>query len=162
MKKIPLQDNNSNSNKKRKTQEFIEDMAKTWIPLDDRKKEKIVQGGKSKIPTYLIISIITVTCSLMMIVSSSVLVGSARNEQNDLEDKIAELEWEISELRTDLNKKNAEANVETFAKEELGMIGQEYVNFEYINSNKTDELEKQQNERVSFGSLMKWIFQQLK
>ena len=97
-----------------------------------------------------------------MIVSSSVLVGSARNEQNDLEDKIAELEWEISELRTDLNKKNAEANVETFAKEELGMIGQEYVNFEYINSNKTDELEKQQNERVSFGSLMKWIFQQFK
>ena len=90
------------------------------------------------------------------------LLGSAKNEQNELEDKIAQLEWEISELRTDLNKKNAEAEIEIFAKEELGMIGQEHVNFEYINSNKTDELEKQKAEEVSFSSLIKWIFQQFK
>ena len=32
---------------------------------------------------------------------------------------------------------------------------------EYINSNKTDELEKQKDEKVSFGSLIKWIFQQI-
>ena len=161
MKKAPLK--NSDSNKiTRKIKEISKEAAKTWIPLEERKKERIVQGGKTKLPASLILAILVITISLLMIVASAVLLGSAKNEQNELEDKIAQLEWEISELRTDLNKKNAEAEIEIFAKEELGMIGQEHVNFEYINSNKTDELEKQKAEEVSFSSLIKWIFQQFK
>ena len=161
MKKAPLK--NSDSNKiTRKIKEISKEAAKTWIPLEERKKERIVQGGKTKLPASLILAILVITISLLMIVASAVLLGSAKNEQNELEDKIAHLEWEISELRTDLNKKNAEAEIEIFAKEELGMIGQEHVNFEYINSNKTDELEKQKAEEVSFSSLIKWIFQQFK
>ncbi len=136
--------------------------AKTWIPLDERNEEKIEEGGKTKIPVTLILAIIVITISLLMIVGSAVLLGSAKNEQNELEDKIALLDMEIAELRTDLDKKNADADVETFAKEELGMISQEHVNFEYINSNKTDELETEKTEKVSFRSLMNWIFQQFK
>ena len=142
--------------------EVAKEAAKTWIPLNERNEEKIEQGGKTKIPGTLILAIIVITISLLMIVGSAVLLGSAKNEQNELKDKIEMLDFEISELRTDLDRKNADADIETFAKEELGMISQEHVNFEYINSNKTDELQKEETQKVSFGSLLRWIFQQLK
>ncbi len=159
MNKVPSE--NGNSNKIiAKSKSFLLRMARIWLPVEERKKDKVVQGSKTKLPTTLILAIAVITVSLFMIVSSSVLLGSAQNEQNELEDKIAELDSEISELRTYLNKKNAEAEIEKYAKEELGMISQEHVNFEYINSNKTDELEKQKDEKVSFGALIKWIFQQ--
>lgn len=142
--------------------EVVKVAAKTWIPVNERKEEKIKEGGKTKVPKTLIFAIIVITISLLMIVASAVLLGSAKNEQNELENRISLLDAEITELRTDLDRKNADADIETFAKEELGMISQEHVNFIYIDSNKTDELEKQEIEKVSFGSLMKWIFQQLK
>ena len=132
------------------------------MPLEERNEEKIEQGGKTKLPGAIIAAILVITISLLMIVGSSVLLGSAKKEQNDLEDKIAKLDSEIAELQTDLNKKNAEAEIEIFAEEELGMIRQEHVNFKYINSNKTDEFEKEEVDKVSLGSLIKWIFQQFK
>ena len=161
MNKVPSNNNNSKKTAAR-IKEFLLRMAKIWLPVEERKKEKVVQGGKTKFPVTLLLAIAVITFSLFMIVGSSVLLGSAQNEQNKLENKIAKLDLEISELRTDLDKKNSEAGIEKFAKEELGMIGQEHVNFEYINSNKTDELEKQKDEKVSFGSLLRWIFQQVK
>lgn len=145
-----------------KIKDTLKDAAKTWIPLEEREKEKIVKGGKTKIPVTLILAIIVITISLLMIVGSAVLLGSAKSEQNELEDKITLLDREINELRTDLDRKNADADIEIFAKEELGMISQEHVNFEYINSNKADGFEKQEAERVSFRSLINWIFQQFK
>lgn len=145
-----------------KIKEVAKVAAKTWIPLEERNEEKVVQGGKTRIPGTLILAIIVITISLLMIVGSAVLLGSAQNEQNELRDKIAAAETEIAELRTDLDRKNANADIEIFAKEELGMISQEHVNFEYISSNKTDGVEKHQSEKVSFSSLMNWIFQQFK
>lgn len=148
--------------KKVNVKEITKEAAKTWIPLNERNEEKIEQGSKIKAPVTLIFAIIVITLSLMMIVASAVLLGSAKNEQNELEEKIALLDVEISELRTDLDRKNAAADIETFAKEELGMISQEHVNFKYINSNKNDELIVEETEKVSLGSLIKWIFQQLR
>lgn len=155
-KSLPKKKSGSSS----KIKEVIKDAAKTWIPLEEREQEKIVKGGKTKLPGTLILAIIVITVSLFMIVGSAVLLGSAQSEQNELEDKIALLDKEIAELRTDLDRKNANADIEIFAKEELGMITQEHVNFEYINSNKADEFEKQEAEKVSFRSLLTWIFQQ--
>ena len=145
-----------------KIKEVAKEAAKTWVPLEERKEEKIVQGGKTKIPGTLILAIIVITVSLLLIVGSAVLLASARSEQNELEDKISLLDKEIAELRTDLDRKNADADIEVFAKEELGMISQEHVNFEYIKSDKTDGVTKQQNEKVSFSSLINWIFHQFK
>ena len=97
-----------------------------------------------------------------MIVGSVVLLGSARRTQNELKDSIEKLDFEISELNTELNKKNENLDIEFYAKEVLGMINQEHVNAEYINSNKTDGVEKHQNEKVSLASLIQWILQNLK
>lgn len=143
-----------------KIKEVAKVAAKTWIPIEERKEENIVKGGKTKLPVSLILAIIVITVSLLLIVASAVLLGSAKSEQNELEEKISALDMEISELRTDLNRKNADADIEIFAKEELGMIKQEHVSFKYINNDKTDGVEKQQSEKVSFSSLINWIFQQ--
>lgn len=145
-----------------KIKEVAKVAAKTWIPIEERKEDNIVKGGKTKLPVTLILAIIVITVSLLLIVASAVLLGSAKREQNELEEKISALDMEISELRTDLDRKNADADIEIFAKEELGMIKQEHVNFKYINSDKTDGVEKQQSEKVSFSSLINWIFQQFK
>ena len=148
--------------KKVDVKEIAKVAAKTWLPLNERNEEKIEQGGKTKLPTTVILAIIVITISLLMIVASAVLLGSAKSEQDNIEEQIALLDKEIAELRTDLDRKNADADIEIFAKEELGMISQEHVNFKYINSNTTDGVEKQQSEKVSIGSLIEWIFQQFK
>lgn len=167
--KIAKGENLKNSEKQKKQgnttskiKEVAKVAAKTWIPIEERKEDNIVKGGKTKLPVTLILAIIVITVSLLLIVASAVLLGSAKREQNELEEKISALDMEISELRTDLDRKNADADIEIFAKEELGMIKQEHVNFKYINSDKTDGVEKQQSEKVSFSSLINWIFQQFK
>lgn len=136
--------------------------AKTWIPIEERNDERIVEGTKTKLPTKVILAIAVITISLLMIVASAVLVSTALYEQNELKDGIEDLEFQISELETDLNKKNEKIDIEYFAKEELGMINQEHVNAEYINSNKTDGVVKHETDKASITSLIDWIFQFLK
>ena len=136
--------------------------AKIWLPIEDRHDEKIVEGKKTKIPTRFILSILTITISLLMIVGSAVLYSSAKREQSRLKDAIENADFQITELNTELNKKNENLDIEFYAKEVLGMINQEHVNAEYINSNKTDGVEKHQNEKVALASLIQWILQNLK
>lgn len=138
------------------------DAVKTWIPIEERHSEQIVEGKKTKIPTGVILAILVITLSLLMIVGSAVLLGAAQREQNDLKDEIENLDFQIGELNTELNKKNEKIDIEFYAEEVLGMINQEHVNAEYINSNKTDGVEKHQNEKVSLASLIEWILQNLK
>ena len=135
---------------------------KTWIPVEERHNEHIVEGTKTKIPTGVILAILAITLSLLMIVGSAVLLGAARREQNDLKDEIENLDFQIGELNTELNKRNEKIDIEFYAQEVLGMINQEHVNAEYINSNKTDGVEKHQVEKVSLASLINWILQNLK
>lgn len=145
-----------------KIKQVVKEAANTWMPLEEMKTEKVVEGSKTKMPVGVILAIVIITLSLVLIVSSAVLLGSAKAEQNELKDAIELLDKEISELKTDLNKKNNEADIEIFAQEVLGMIKQEHVNAEYINSNKTDGVQKDRLETVSFKTLINWIFQQFK
>lgn len=150
------------SQKSSRVKEVAKTAAKTWIPLEERNSEKIVEGKKTKLPKTILLAIAIITLSLLLIIGSMVLLGSAKNERNELKDEIATLDAEISELRNDLNKKNNNADIEIFAKESLGMIKQEHVKAEYIKSNKIDVMSKDKEDKMSFGSLLEWIFQQLK
>ena len=132
--------------------------AKTWIPLDERNNEKCVEGKKTKMPTGAILAILVIAFSLLLIVASSMLLSSARLEQSDLKDNIEKLETEAGKLQDDLDKKNEEADIEIFAKEELGMIGQEHVNAEYIDGNKADGMQKHEGDKLSFANLIEWFF----
>ncbi len=145
--------------KNAKIKEVAKTAAKTWIPIDERNKEKIVEGKKSKFPKGIVLAIALITMSLMLIIGSIVLLGSAKSEQNELKDEISLLDAEIAELKNDLDKKNIDADIEIFAKESLGMIKQEHVNAEYIKTNKTDGMSKDEENKMSFGLILDWIFQ---
>ena len=154
------------SAKKRITSDKIKAVAKeavkTWVPIEERNEEKIIEGSKTKIPTGVILAILVITISLLMIVGSAVLLGSAQREQDQLERSIEDLDFKIDELNTELNKKNEDIDIPFFAEEVLGMINQEHVNAEYIDSNKTDGVEKQNEQKASWTSLINWILQNLK
>jgi len=161
-KPLPKQGSGNASSKPSKIKQVAKEAAKTWIPLEERNSERIVEGGKTKLPTKLILAIIVITVSLLMIVASAVLLGSAQRRQNDLKDAIEDLDFQIAELETDLNKKNEDLDIEFFAQEVLGMINQEHADAEYINSNKTDGVIKHESNKASIASLIDWIFQLLK
>lgn len=147
---------------KEKIKETIRVAAKTWIPLEEKHKENIVEGTKTKLPKRLILAIILITVSLLLIVMSAVVLDTARNKRNALEGSIEDLDAEIAQLETDLNKKNEGIDIEIFAEEVLGMINQEHANSEYIDSNKTDGVEKEEESAPNLASLIKWFFQFLK
>ena len=130
--------------------------------IEERHNETIIEGKKTKFPKGIALAVLVITISLLLIVSSMVLLGSAKNEKNALKDEIETRDFEISELQTDLDKKNENADIEIFAEEHLGMIKQEHVKVEYIKSNKTDGITKIDIEKISFKSLIQWIFQQFK
>ena len=98
---------------------IAKEAAKTWIPLEERHEENIVEGIKTKIPTRVILAIFAITISLLMIVASTVLLSSAQREQNNLKEDIEALDFQISELKTQLNKKNEDIDIEFFAEEVL-------------------------------------------
>ncbi len=135
--------------------------AKTWIPLDEMKNEKIEDGERTTLPLGTIAAIIIVALSLLLIVTSTVLISTAKQEQSELKSTIEDLDKEIDRLTEELNEKNEGADIEIYAKEELGMISQEYARLEYINSNKTDELEKN-GEPFSLLSFFEGLFPFLK
>lgn len=145
-----------------KIKRAAKDAAKNWLPYEERHNERIVEGRKTKFPTKVILSVIIITLALMLIVTSMVLVGSAKGRRNELNDEIEDLNFEISELKHDLEKKNEDADIEIFAQDVLGMISQKHVNAEYIQSNKTDGIDKQESDKVSFSTLIDWIFQQFR
>ena len=64
---------------------------------------------------------------------------------------------EIDRLTDELEKKNEGADIEIFAKEELGMISQEHAKLEYINSNKTDEVARGDTP-TSILAVLEWLF----
>lgn len=154
--------NTSQENKSEKLKRAAKEAAKTWVPLEERHKENIVEGGKTKLPLGIIFAIIVITISLFIIIGSAVLLHSARNEQNELKDAIESVEFQIAEAKTELNKKNEKLDIENYAKEVLGMIKQEHVSAGYIQSNKTDGVVKHNNKGASLASLIDWIVQALK
>lgn len=130
-----------------------------WIPLDERKKEKCIEGKRTKLPISLIFAIITICLALMLIVGSSVLLATARAEQNGLKGEIETLGATQKLLSEELEKKNKDADIDSFAKDVLGMINEDYVSVKYIKSDNEDGLDVHEQEKTGgWSSFVKWIF----
>lgn len=120
--------------------EKIKKASDEWVPIEERKKEKCLEGKKTRIPTSLIIAIVCITLSLMLIVGSSVILAGAKSEQSTLVGEIESLSENRRLLSEKLEEKNREAEIESFAKDQLGMIDQDYVSVKYIKSDIQDGL----------------------
>ena len=150
------------SNAKSKLAKEVKVAAKAWIPVDEMMNEEVREGKKEKLPLNVIFAIVLVTVSLLLIVGSMVLLATAKQERGQLQNEIELLDQKIEQLQSDLDKKNEEADIEIFAKEELGMISQEHINAEYINTNKTDGVNKNEPSSHTLSSLISWFFAFLK
>ena len=139
--------------------EVVKKASAEWIPLEERKKEKCLEGKQSKIPVSLILAIITIFLALMLIVGSSVLLATAKAERSGLEGEIESLGATQKLLSEELEKKNKDLDIDSFAKDELGMIDQNYVSVKYIKSDREDGLDTHsEEERGGLFSVIKWIF----
>ena len=139
--------------------ERIKKASDEWVPIKDSKKEKCVEGKKTKLPLSIILAIVSITVSLMLIVGSSVMLGSAKSEQSRIENEIESLNATKKLLSEELTEKNREADIENFAKEELGMINQDYVSVRYIKNEKSDGLNVHEDESLGvWSSIIKSIF----
>ncbi len=139
----------------------VKETAKTWIPLEERHKERMVEGSKTKLPTGTILAILVITVSLLLIVGSAVLLLGAEREQNELESMLSRLDSQIAELEDELERKNEYADIDIYA-DEHGMISNEHINVEYINTNRTDGVETDASSGFSLSDLIKWFFSDLR
>lgn len=141
------------------TKEVVKKAAEEWIPLEERKKEKCIEGRETKIPVTLILAIITIFLALMVIVGSSVLLATAKAERNAIESEIEALTAAEKLLSEELDRKNEDADIDSFAKDVLGMINEDYVSVKYIKSDKEDGLDVHREEETGgFSSFIKSIF----
>ena len=141
------------------TKEVIKKASDEWIPLEERKKEKCLEGKKTAIPLSMILAIITIAMALMLIVGSAVMLSSAKSEQNRIKSEINGLYETQKLLSQELDEKNREADIESFAKEELGMINQDYVSVKYIKNDKEDGLDVYKEDGSSlWSSVIESIF----
>ena len=144
---------------KQTAKEIVRRASAEWIPLEERKKEKCIEGKKAKMPVTLILAIITICLALMLIVGSSVLLATAKAERNELQNEIEALDNEKKLLSEELEKKNKDADIDSFAQDELGMINENYVSVKYIKSDKGDGLDVHSAEESGgLFSIIKWIF----
>ncbi len=129
-----------------------------WLPIEERNKEKLIEGKKTKLPKMMIFAIITIAFSLLLIVGSTVMLTMAQKEQATLEGELSGLRTEEKLLSEELERKNSKLGIEEFAENELGMISRDYVSVKYIKQEKGDSLETGDSEKSEEVGIF-WIFE---
>ena len=132
--------------------------ATTWFPLES--KEKRAEGVKKKFPLAAIATILTMSISLMLIVGSAVMVSSASTELYALQNEAAELKAEQDDLYEKLDQKHDLREIESIARDDLGMISGDYVEVENMNLNNEDTVESYNpsgDANINFSTLLSAI-----
>ncbi len=103
------------------------ELGKKWLPMDACAERK----EKFRLPVAAMSALAVFTVSLGLIVSGSVMIGSASGELGRLNSEIAMLEAEQSDLEGKLDLKYDINDIEKEAAE-LGMIKREHADNQYI------------------------------
>ena len=107
----------------------IKELASKFFPLEA--KEGRIEGKKMRLPVSAMAGVAVFTLSLGLIVSGSVMIGSASGELGRVESEITALEAKQDELQSDLDLRYDINELEADAKE-LGMVKREYADNVYI------------------------------
>lgn len=120
-----------------------------WLPIEIERKP--ITFKLPKLPVGVMTALAAFTVSLGLIVSGSVMIGSASGEIGRLNTEIASLEAEQADLEGKLDLKYDVAQIEEDA-EALGMIKMEHADNQYIAISDNDEvIEYQKNEEKLSG-----------
>lgn len=125
-----------------------------WFPIES--KEGRAEGAKFRIPASVFTGMAVFAVSLGLIVSGSVMIGSASGELGRQNSEIAELEAKQADLEGKLDLKYNINDIEEDAKE-LGMIKRQYADREYLTVNSGEEItiyDKDGEENVGLSALL--------
>ncbi|MBE6556971.1 MAG: hypothetical protein E7664_04435 [Ruminococcaceae bacterium] len=126
----------------------LETFVKKWFPAEIR--EGRTEGGRFRLPTAAMGSVAAFALSLGLIVSGSVMIGSASGEVGALNSEIARLEAQQTELQSKLDLKYNIQDIEAEAKS-LGMINKEFAEGEYIEVGDDEVIEFYEQEEKNVG-----------
>ncbi len=133
---------------------LIKAFREKWFPMEP--KEGRAEGAKFQIPVSVLSGMAVFTLSLGLIVSGSVMIGSASAELGQQKSEIARLEAEQLDLEGKLDLKYNLNDIEEDAKS-LGMIKRHYATQEYLTVNDGEEIilhEEEEEKNVSLAALL--------
>ncbi|MBR0443513.1 MAG: hypothetical protein IIX15_04155 [Clostridia bacterium] len=129
--------------KKRQTGESTTDkvitIAKDWLCPDDPALRRM--GKKQRVPVSVISLFVVATVSLMLIVSSTVMVSTAKRDAANAQDTAAELQHEAQLAKDKLESSIDYLEIYRTATEELGMIPASYVDSVYVDAAMANSIE---------------------
>jgi hypothetical protein len=133
---------------------LIKEFAEKWFPVES--KEGRTEGARFRIPVSVLSGMAVFMVSLGLIVSGSVMVGSASGELGRKKSEIAQLEAEQADLQGKLDLKYNVNDIEEEAKR-LGMIKRQYADQEYLTVNSGEEItiyDENEDENVGLSALL--------
>lgn len=133
---------------------FAKELAIKWFPVERREDRS--EGRRFRVPVSAMAGIAVFAISMSLIVSGSVMVGSATGEVGRLDSQIASLKAEAADLEGKLDLKYTVEQIESDAKE-LGMVKRQYADSESIVLDNKDEIEIYDNgedENVGLAALL--------
>ena len=107
----------------------LKELAKKWFPIESRDNRG--EGRRFRVPVSAMAGMAVFAISMSLIVSGSVMVGSATGELGRQESEIASLKVEEAELQSKLDLKYTVEEIESDAKK-LGMVKRQYADSEYV------------------------------
>ena len=137
-----------------KTRSALKNLAVEWFPVE--RKEGRTEGKRFKLPATVLSGIAVFTISLGLIVSGSVMLGSASGKVGKTQATIRRLEAEQVELEATLDLKYDAEQIAKDAKS-LGMIDRKYADNEYLAANGEEKIitpEEQKPENVGLATLL--------
>lgn len=120
-------------------------VAKEWLCPDDPALRRT--GKKQRMPISVISLLVVATVSLMLIVSSTVMISTAKRDAADARNEAAELQKQAQLAQDKLESSIDYLEIYRTATEELGMIPSSYVNSVYVNATQDNTIEVVEQEK---------------
>ena len=137
-----------------RTRSALKNLAAEWFPVE--RKEGRTEGKRFRLPASVLSGIAVFTISLGLIVSGSVMLGSASGKVGKTQATIQRLEAEQVELEAALDLKYDPEEIAKDAKS-LGMIARKYADNEYLAPNGEEQIitpEEKRPQNVGLATLL--------
>ena len=92
-------------------------------------------------PVGLVATLVTVAVSMAMVISSTVLVSQSTRELSQMKQELASKDAIVSEISDQLDLKNDALTIQAKASDDLGMVGEKYLDRTYIQNTPEDYVE---------------------
>lgn len=114
-----------------------------WAGETFPRETKVVKADRKphRVPAGVVAGLVVVAVSMSLVISGTVLVSQSTREVSELKDTLAEKQAIRSELSDRLDLKNDLLGIKDIAVEQYGMVGEEYINGQYLDNRQDDWLE---------------------